>query len=107
MQNSKENKLKTTKKPRNVQNKIHKQKVSINFKEIITERDPLSIVMLSVVALLGITMFSSNYIFAKEEESYLENKPKEIIGTFWKIQKNKYEYFRWSYQRSKKYGICV
>lgn len=83
MQNSKENKLKNAKKSKSVQNSTYnKQKTSINLKELITERDPLSIIMLSVVALLGITMFSSNYIFAKEEESYLENKPKEIIGTF-------------------------
>ena len=71
-------KTKITKKSNTAQNNVHKQKVSINFKEIITERDPLSIVMLSVVALLGITMFSSNYIFAKEEESYLENNPKNF-----------------------------
>ena len=45
-------------------------------------RDPLSIAMLTVVVLLGITMFSSNYIFAKEDESNNENKKKEIIGTF-------------------------
>ena len=83
MQNSKENKLKNAKKSKSVQNSTYnKQKTSINLKELITERDPLSIIMLSVVALLGITMFSSNYIFAKEEESYLNNKPKEIIGTF-------------------------
>ena len=59
---------------------IPKQK--INVIEIFKGRDPLSIAMLTVVALLGITMFSSNYIFAKEDESNNENKKKEIISIF-------------------------
>lgn len=73
---------KTNIKNRKQTGNVHKQKYNINLRDLIVERDPISIIMVSVVALLGITMFSSNYIFAKEEESYLDNKPKEIIGTF-------------------------
>lgn len=74
------NKKSVGKKLKEKNKSIPKQK--INVIEIFKGRDPLSIAMLTVVALLGITMFSSNYIFAKEDESNNENKKKEIIGTF-------------------------
>jgi beta-N-acetylglucosaminidase len=53
-----------------------------NVKYFLIEKDPVAFVLVGVVALLGVTMFSSNYIFAQEDDSLANNAPKEIVGTF-------------------------
>ena len=67
---------------KNIKQRNTKNTPKFRIKDVFLERDPLSIVMCTAVALLGITMLSSNYIFAKEDESNIENTPKQIVGTY-------------------------
>lgn len=90
--NLKTNKVNKKRKKRKANKSNTKNNINRNITNITTkitpiipnklrEKDPVAITLLGVVALLGITMFSNSYIFARED-SDTEQTPKEIIGTF-------------------------
>lgn len=62
-------------------NNTYPRHITFDIRDLWLEKDPLAFVLLGVVAILGITMVSSNYIFA-QEDSLSDNTPKEIVGTF-------------------------